>query len=120
MTGHQEPEIASALRQGAPTIRETPEGRHWEDYAQRTARYAFSPAGDRQAAILETYRDHWLRLEGREPARDRQDHTQERALDPHHGREQDRDLALPDPPTRRWERERDRERDRDHGLEMDF
>jgi hypothetical protein len=48
--------------------------------------------------------------------RDRQDNAQERALDPYHGRDQDRDLALPDPPTRRWERERDR----DHGLERDF
>ena len=115
MTGHQEPEIASALRQGAPTIRETPEGRHWEDYAQRTARYAFSPAGDRQAAILEKYRDHWLRLEGRELTRDLPENAPERAPDRHPGREQDRDLALPDPPTRRWERERDR----DHGLEMD-
>lgn len=70
ITGHQEPEIASALRQGAPTIRETTESRNWDDYAQRTARYAFSYAGDRQAATLEKYRERWIRLEGQDPARE--------------------------------------------------
>src|SRR5262249_46169771 len=38
-------------------LRQTPEGRNWDDYAARTARYAFGPAGDRQAASLEKYRD---------------------------------------------------------------
>ena len=68
ITGHSQEDIAGALRQCAPAIRETPENRNWDDYAQRTARYAFSYAGDRQTATLEKYREHWIRLEGREPA----------------------------------------------------
>lgn len=68
VTGHSQADIAGALRQGAPAIRETPEGRHWDDYAQRTARYAFSLPADRQAATLEKYRSQWLQLEGREPS----------------------------------------------------
>jgi hypothetical protein len=39
----------------------------WGDYAQRTARYAYSAAGDRQAEPLAKYRQQWERLEGREP-----------------------------------------------------
>jgi hypothetical protein len=70
LTGHSQEDIAGALRQCAPAIRETPENRNWDDYAQRMARYAFSYAGDRQAATLEKYQEHWIRLEGREPARD--------------------------------------------------
>jgi len=120
VTGHSQDRIAATLRQCAPSIRPDASAHQWEDYAHRTARYAFSPAGDRQAAILEKYRDHWLGLEGRAPARDHPENAQERAPDRHHGCDQDRDLALPDLPTRRWERERDRERDRDHGLERDF
>jgi hypothetical protein len=37
--------------------------------AQRTARYACSAAGDRQAADLGRYRQQWEKLEGREPQR---------------------------------------------------
>ena len=35
-------------------------------YAQRTARYAFGAAGDRQAADLGKYWQQWEKLEGRE------------------------------------------------------
>jgi hypothetical protein len=45
------------------------QGRDWNDYAQRTARYAYSAAGDRQAAELAKYRQQWEKLEGREPQR---------------------------------------------------
>jgi hypothetical protein len=45
------------------------EGRDWNDYAQRTARYAYSAAGDRQAEQLAKYRQQWEKLEGREPQR---------------------------------------------------
>jgi hypothetical protein len=31
----------------------------WGDYAQRTARYAYSAAGDRQAEPLAKYRQQW-------------------------------------------------------------
>ena len=76
ITGHSQEAIAGTLRQCAPAIREVPEGRNWEDYAQRTARYAFSLPADRQAATLEKYRERWIRLEGREalrePAQERQ------------------------------------------------
>jgi hypothetical protein len=110
VTGHSQGEIENTLRQCAPEIRPNPGGHQWDDYAPRTARYAFSQAGDRQAAILEKYRAHWLHLEGRELPRDRQDNAQNR----------DRDIPLPEPPTQPWERERERERDRDHDLEIDF
>ncbi|MGZ8174486.1 MULTISPECIES: hypothetical protein [Methylobacter] len=45
VTGHCQSEIEFVVRQCAPTIR-TPEQaekhHNWDDYAQRTARYAFS------------------------------------------------------------------------------
>jgi len=71
VTGHSQADIEAALRQSASTLREKPEGRDWGDYAQRTARYAFGAAGDRQAADLVKYRQQWERLEGREPPREK-------------------------------------------------
>ncbi|WP_248886492.1 TraI/MobA(P) family conjugative relaxase [Acidithiobacillus acidisediminis] len=67
VTGFAQSAIEGAIRQCAPGIREKEEGRDWDDYAQRTARYAYSVAGDRQAAELEKYRQQWLKLEGRQP-----------------------------------------------------
>lgn len=64
ITGHSQADIEAALRQSAPTLREKLEGRNWNDYAQRTARYAFGADGDRQAAGLGKYRQQWERLEG--------------------------------------------------------
>jgi hypothetical protein len=66
VTGHQQGEIESALRQCAPATSPDEQGRDWNDYAQRTARYAFGGAGDRQAADLGKYRQQWEKLEGRE------------------------------------------------------
>ena len=66
VTGHEQAAIEGAIRQCAPEIRQTAEGRDWNDYAQRTARYAFGYAGDRQAETLAKYRQQWERLEGRE------------------------------------------------------
>jgi hypothetical protein len=40
-----------------------------EAYLQRTAWYAYSAAGDQQAADLGKYRQQWEKLEGREPQR---------------------------------------------------
>ena len=72
VTGHDQAAIEGAIRQCAPATRQKDEGRDWNDYAQRTARYAYSAAGDRQAAELGKYRQQWEKLEGREPKRQRQ------------------------------------------------
>lgn len=65
VTGRGQDEIEGAIRQCAPTVRASDEGRNWTDYAQRTARFAFSAAGDRRAAELGKYEQQWRRLEGR-------------------------------------------------------
>jgi len=56
VTGHCQSEIESAVRQCAPAIR-TPEQaekhHNWDDYAQRTARYAFSVKAERDVE------NHW-------------------------------------------------------------
>lgn len=72
VTGHDQAAIEGAIRQCAPATRQKDEGRDWNDYAQRTARYAYSAAGDRQAAELGKYRQQWEKLEGREPVRQRE------------------------------------------------
>ena len=69
VTGHNQTAIKGALRQCAPGSRQNAEHRDWNDYAQRTARYAYSAAGDRQAGELVKYRQQWERLERREPTR---------------------------------------------------
>ena len=65
VTGHSQSEIQAALRQAAASREQGP-GRDWGNYAQRTARYAFSAAGDQQVAQGAKYRQQWERLEGRE------------------------------------------------------
>jgi hypothetical protein len=65
VTGHSEAEIRDTVRQCAPGIRDQAEGRNWNEYAQRTAAYAFSFQGDRQADSLSKYRQQWLAMEGR-------------------------------------------------------
>ena len=72
VTGHDQADIEGAIRQCAPATRQKDEGRDWSDYAQRTARYAYSAAGERQAAELGKYRQQWEKLEGREPPQQRQ------------------------------------------------
>ena len=47
----------------APTIRETQTGRNWQRYAERTADYAFGPAGDRDLERDERYRELWRKIE---------------------------------------------------------
>jgi hypothetical protein len=68
VTGHTQADIEGALRQCAPATRPKEEGRDWNDYAQRTARYAYGSVGDRQVAELSKYRQQWEKLEGREKA----------------------------------------------------
>lgn len=81
VTGHQQADIEGAIRQCAPATRQKDEGRDWNDYAQRTARYAYSAAGDRQAADLGKYRQQWEKLEGREPQQQEQAKAQKSERD---------------------------------------
>lgn len=69
VTGHDQSAIEGVIRQCAPATRQKDEGRDWNDYAQRPARYAYSAAGDRQAEQLKKSRQQWENLEGREPVR---------------------------------------------------
>jgi len=78
VTGHDQADIEAAIRQCAPAMRPAAEGRDWDDYARRTARFAYSAAGDRQVKALSIYQESWLRLEGREPERQRQQTPEER------------------------------------------
>ena len=86
VTGHAQADIEGALRQCAPATRPKEQGRDWGDYAKRTARYAYSAAGDRQVAELGKYRQQWVTLEGRS-----------RAPEPMRETTHDRDLPGPGP-----------------------
>ena len=75
VTGHSEGAVAAAIQAVAPTTRTEQTGRDWQDYAQRTARYAFGPAGSAKAADLARYSQQWRALEGQHqqrPQRERQ------------------------------------------------
>lgn len=63
-TGHNQIEIENAILNFAPKIRKK-EGRNWQDYARRTAAYAFSPAGDRDLDKLAKYIKHWKTIENK-------------------------------------------------------
>lgn len=62
--GHSQQAVTEALCQCAPTIREKKEGRDWQRYAERTAAYAFSVAGDVALAKHKRYMEHWRGIEG--------------------------------------------------------
>ncbi|OZB79029.1 MAG: hypothetical protein B7X29_02455 [Halothiobacillus sp. 13-55-115] len=62
VTGYNQASIESIIRQYAPPLRPRNEQRNWDDYAQRTACFAFSAKGDQQAAELAKYRSKWLKL----------------------------------------------------------
>ena len=79
VTGHSQVDIEAAVFRCAPTIRTQSEGRNWTDYAKRTARYAYSVAGDRQVVALEKYRTQWEKLEGLDVRRERQRQAVERS-----------------------------------------
>lgn len=73
MTGHDQVAIKQALQQCSPGAhgRSAAHGRDWDHYAERTAQYAFGPAGTRRAEQLSPHRAKWEKLEGRErPVRD--------------------------------------------------
>ena len=61
--GHSREAVAETIRACAPTIRKTQTGRNWQRYAERTADYAFGPAGDRDLERNERYRELWRRVE---------------------------------------------------------
>ena len=62
-SGHSRERVEETIRACAPTIRETRTGRNWQRYAERTADYAFGPAGDRDLERNERYRDLWKKIE---------------------------------------------------------
>ena len=62
--GHSREDVFGAIRTCAPTIRESPNGRNWQRYAERTADYAFGVAGDVDLVKNEKYRELWPRIEG--------------------------------------------------------
>ena len=72
VTGHPQLDIEKVLSQCAPQFRKNEEGRDWGGYVQRAVRYAYSAAGDRKTVELEKYRQQWEKLEGREPAKEKQ------------------------------------------------
>lgn len=61
--GHSRESVAETIRACAPTIRDKPTGRNWQRYAERTADYAFGPAGDRDLERNERYRELWRKIE---------------------------------------------------------
>lgn len=69
VTGHAQAEIEAILLAGAPSVRTDSNHRNWQDYAHRTAAFAFSPAGDRKATSCSKYRAHWMTLESPAPAK---------------------------------------------------
>ena len=64
--GHSREAVEETIRTCAPTIRDSQAGRNWQRYAERTADYAFGPAGDRDLVRNERYRELWRRIEGGE------------------------------------------------------
>lgn len=68
--GHSREAVEETIRACAPTIREGKTGRNWRRYAERTADYAFGPAGDRDLDRNERYRELWRRVEGMEEKMD--------------------------------------------------
>lgn len=63
-TGHSQADIAAAIEQCAPSIRNGERRRNWRDYAERTANYAFGFAGDRELTRRERLIPFWRRVEG--------------------------------------------------------
>ena len=61
--GHSREAVEETIRACAPTIRDSRVGRNWQRYAERTAVYAFGPAGDRDLERNERYRELWRKIE---------------------------------------------------------
>ncbi|MYM21470.1 relaxase/mobilization nuclease domain-containing protein [Duganella sp. FT135W] len=71
-TGHTQQQVEAVLRQCAPATRQKGEVRDWENYAKRTAEYAFGASGQQQADALKRYWQQWQKLEGREAEQQRE------------------------------------------------
>ena len=67
-TGHKRSDVESAIRDYAQVIRpEHEQNSHkWDDYAKRTADFAFGPKGDSELLTWAKYKKDWLKVEGRE------------------------------------------------------
>ena len=66
VTGHDQLAIEHAIRHCALAIRkQNKDGKNWDDYALRTARYAFSASGDRQVEQCAKYQKQWKKIENR-------------------------------------------------------
>jgi hypothetical protein len=63
VTGHTEAEIEAILLADTPTVRSGSNHRDWQDYARRTAAFAFSRTGDAKAASCARHRRRWRQLE---------------------------------------------------------
>ena len=61
--GHSRDAVMESIRSCAPTIRDSQTGRNWQRYAERTADYAFGPAGDRDLERNEGHREVWRKIE---------------------------------------------------------
>ena len=64
--GHSRESVEETIHICAPTIRDSPTGRNWQRYAERTVNYAFGPAGDRDLERNARYRELWGKVEGKE------------------------------------------------------
>ena len=62
--GHSRESVEETIHICAPTIRDSPTGRNWQRYAERTADYAFGPAGDRDLERNAQHRKLWRKIEG--------------------------------------------------------
>lgn len=76
--GHSREAVVETIRACAPTIRDSQTKRNWQRYAERTADYAFGPAGDRDLERNERYREMWRRVEGMEEMERKQTRTRMR------------------------------------------
>ncbi len=63
-TGHSQNSIEQTIKECAKQWRDENERKNWDNYAKRTAEYAFSFAGDRDLNRNQKYIEHWLRIEG--------------------------------------------------------
>ena len=76
--GHSQEAVVETIRACAPTIRDSQTKRNWQRCAERTADYAFGPAGDRVLELNERYREMWRRVEGMEEMERKQTRTRMR------------------------------------------
>ena len=80
VTGHGQDAIQAAVRAEAPAARQGSDkdaGRDWDDYAKRTAEYAFSAKAAQQEPTLAKYRAPWLDREAVVTKAARQERTRE-------------------------------------------